>query len=59
MSSKVNEFQILNADGSELMRIGQDGTLSLNKKLEKTSEKPYNIKKEHQHGPGAKKMPLC
>ncbi len=30
MSTKVNEFQILNADGAELMRISQEGTLSLN-----------------------------
>ena len=30
MSSKVNEFQILNADDAELMRISQEGTLSLN-----------------------------
>ena len=30
MSNKVNEFQILNADGPELMRISQEGTLSLN-----------------------------
>ena len=30
MSNKVNEFQILNADDTELMRISQEGTLSLN-----------------------------
>ena len=30
MSTKVNEFQILNADDAELMRISQEGTLSLN-----------------------------
>ena len=30
MSNKVNEFQILNADDDELMRINQEGTLSLN-----------------------------
>ncbi len=30
MSNKVNEFQILNADDAELMRISQEGTLSLN-----------------------------
>ena len=30
MSSKTNEFQILNADDAELMRISQEGTLSLN-----------------------------
>ncbi len=30
MSNKVNEFQILNADDDELMRISQEGTLSLN-----------------------------
>ncbi|RKU06950.1 hypothetical protein C6501_17970 [Candidatus Poribacteria bacterium] len=30
MSNKVNEFQILNADNTELMRISQEGTLSLN-----------------------------
>ena len=29
MSSKVNEFQILNADDTELMRISREGTLSL------------------------------
>ncbi|RKU06947.1 hypothetical protein C6501_17955 [Candidatus Poribacteria bacterium] len=30
MLGKVNEFQILNADDTELMRISQEGTLSLN-----------------------------
>ena len=30
MPNKVNEFQILNADDTELMRISQEGTLSLN-----------------------------
>ncbi|MDE0484334.1 MAG: hypothetical protein OXI67_17270 [Candidatus Poribacteria bacterium] len=30
MSNKVNEFQILNANDAELMRISQEGTLSLN-----------------------------
>ncbi len=30
MSIKVNEFQILNADDDELMRISREGTLSLN-----------------------------
>ena len=30
MSNKVNEFQILNADDAELLRISQEGTLSLN-----------------------------
>ncbi len=30
MSNKVNEFKILNADDTELMRISQEGTLSLN-----------------------------
>lgn len=30
MSNKVDEFQILNADDAELMRISQEGTLSLN-----------------------------
>ena len=30
MSTKVNEFHILNADDAELMRISQEGTLSLN-----------------------------
>lgn len=30
MSNEVNEFQILNADDAELMRISQEGTLSLN-----------------------------
>ena len=30
MSNKVNEFHILNADDTELMRISQEGTLSLN-----------------------------
>lgn len=30
MSSMVNEFQILNADDDELMRISREGTLSLN-----------------------------
>ncbi len=30
MSNKVNEFQILNANDTELMRISQEGTLSLN-----------------------------
>ena len=30
MSNKVNEFEILNADDAELMRISRDGTLSLN-----------------------------
>lgn len=30
MSSKVNEFQILNVDDDELMRISREGTLSLN-----------------------------
>ena len=30
MSNKVNEFQVINADDAELMRISQEGTLSLN-----------------------------
>ncbi|MDE0635322.1 MAG: hypothetical protein OXI43_05635 [Candidatus Poribacteria bacterium] len=30
MSSTVNEIEILNADDAELMRICQEGTLSLN-----------------------------
>ena len=30
MSNKVNEFKILNADDTELMRISHEGTLSLN-----------------------------
>jgi len=30
MSNNVNEFQILNADDDELMRISREGTLSLN-----------------------------
>ena len=30
MSNKVNEFEILNADDAELMRISREGTLSLN-----------------------------
>ena len=30
MSNKVNEFHILNADDTELMRISREGTLSLN-----------------------------
>lgn len=30
MPTKVNEFQILNADDDELMRISREGTLSLN-----------------------------
>lgn len=34
MSNKENEFQILNADDAELMRISQEGTLSLNLYLE-------------------------
>lgn len=30
MLTTVNEFQILNADDDELMRISREGTLSLN-----------------------------
>ena len=30
MSTRVNEFQILNVDDAELMRVIQEGTLSLN-----------------------------
>ncbi len=44
MPNKVNEFQILNADDAELMRISQDGTLSLNLYVERDKVSSLNKK---------------
>lgn len=42
MSSNVNEFQILNADDDELMRISREGTLSLNLKEMQTIQTHFS-----------------
>lgn len=41
MANKVNEFLILNADDTELMRISQEGTLSLNLNEMKTIQSHF------------------
>lgn len=41
MSNKINEFQILNANDTELMRISQEGTLSLNLNEMKTIQSHF------------------
>ncbi len=42
MPSNVNEFQILNADDDELMRISREGTLSLNLKEMQTIQTHFS-----------------
>ena len=41
MSSTVKEIEILNADDTELMRISQEGTLSLNLNEMHTISEPF------------------
>lgn len=47
MSTQVNEFEIINADDDELMRISREGTLSLNLKEMQTIQSHFRTLKRN------------
>ena len=58
MSNKVNEFQILNADGPELMWPSQEGMLSLNLNEMQTIQSHFATLQRNPTDVGFETIPL-